>query len=153
MATLNKVCIIGRIGHAPQVQYLNEGTAICHLSVATDESYTSWDGQKVSRTEWHRVNVFGRLAENCGVYLAKGSLVYVEGRLGTRKWQDKDGCDKYSTEITARVVTFLDRRPDKSPQPQETALPTPKEAAPVSDFETVFGSKNGGVSVMDDFPI
>ncbi len=148
MASLNKVCIIGRLGHAPQVQYSNEGTAVCHLSIATDESYTSKDGQNVSRTEWHRVNVFGRQAENCGVYLKKGSLVYVEGSLGTRKWQDKDGSERYSTEIAARVVTFLDSRQDDNVRRQM------KDETTGGGFGLAAGQQQdgGGSSVMDDFP-
>ena len=154
MASLNKVCIIGYLGHAPSVQYSQDGKAVCHLSVATDESYVSKDGERVARTEWHRVNVFGRQAENCGVYLSKGSMVYVEGSLGTRKWQDKDGSDRYSTEITARTVTFLDRRQSESGQPElsrEAPQPQRKKEGIASDYEAAFGPSEAK-SVMDDFP-
>ena len=86
--------------------------AVCNLNLATDESYTDRDGNKVDRTEWHRVSVFQRQAENCANYLTKGSLVYVEGSLQTRKWQDQQGQDRYTTEIKAQRVQFLDRKGD-----------------------------------------
>lgn len=146
MASLNKVCLIGRLGQTPTVQYSQGGTPVCHLSVATDESYTSKDGERVSRTEWHRVNVFGRQAENCGVYLTKGSLVYVEGSLGTRKWQDKDGNDRYSTEITARFVRFLDS------QPKDDTKTFGEDDIQIIDVDNPFSSSNGSNNPMDDGP-
>jgi single-strand DNA-binding protein len=109
---LNKVTIIGRLGRDPELRYTQSGSPVASLNVATDESYTDRDGNKVERTEWHRVSVFQRQAESCANYLAKGSLVYVEGSLTTRKWQDQSGQDKYSTEIKAQRVLFLDRKSD-----------------------------------------
>ncbi len=109
---LNKVQIIGRLGADPDLKYSQTGAPMCNLSVATDESYTDRDGNKVQRTEWHRVSVFQRAAENCATYLTKGSLVYVEGSLQTRKWQDQNGQDRYSTDIKAQRVQFLDRKGD-----------------------------------------
>ena len=91
---LNKVMLIGRLGRDPELRYTQNGTPVASLNVATDESYTDRDGNKVERTEWHRVSVFQRQAENCANYLAKGSLVYVEGSLQTRKWQDQQGQDR-----------------------------------------------------------
>ena len=107
---LNKVMIIGRLGADPEIRYTQAGQATCSLRIATDESYTDRDGKRVERTEWHRVTVFGKAAENCGNYLGKGSLVHVEGSLQTRKWQDQNGQDRYTTEIKAQRVQFLDRR-------------------------------------------
>ncbi|SDF98935.1 single-stranded DNA-binding protein [Desulfovibrio legallii] len=107
---LNKVMIIGRLGRDPELRYTQSGAPVASLNVATDESYTDRDGNKVERTEWHRVSVFQRQAENCAAYLAKGSLVYVEGSLQTRKWQDQQGQDRYTTEIKAQRVQFLDRK-------------------------------------------
>ena len=107
---LNKVQIIGRLGRDPELRYTQSGAPICSLNVATDESYTDREGNKVDRTEWHRVSVFQRAAENCANFLTKGSLVYVEGSLSTRKWQDQQGQDRYTTEIKAQRVQFLDRR-------------------------------------------
>ena len=107
---LNKVMIIGHLGRDPELRYTQTGAPIATLNIATDESYTDRDGNKVERTEWHRVSVFQRQAENCANYLSKGSLVYVEGSLQTRKLQDQNGQDRYTTEIKAQRVQFLDRR-------------------------------------------
>lgn len=107
---LNKVMIIGRLGRDPELKYAASGMPIANLRIATDESYVDRDGNKVERTEWHTVVVFQRAAENCANYLAKGSLVYVEGSLQTRKWQDQQGQDRYSTEVKAQRVQFLDRK-------------------------------------------
>lgn len=112
MASLNLVQIIGRLGRDPELRYTSNGQAVCSLNVATDESYTDRDGNKVERAEWHRVSAFGKIAESCSNYLAKGSLVYVEGNLTTRKWQDQNGQERFTTEIKAKSVQFLDRRND-----------------------------------------
>lgn len=109
---LNKVMIIGRLGRDPELRYSQTGMPIASLNVATDESYQDRDGNKVEKTEWHRVSVFQKAAENCANFLAKGSLVYVEGSLQTRKWQDQQGQDRYTTEIKAQRVQFLDRKGD-----------------------------------------
>ncbi len=109
---LNKVMIIGRLGADPELKYTQSGVPMANMRIATDESYTDRDGNKVDQTEWHRVTVFQRQAENCAKFLGKGSLVYVEGSLITRKWQDQQGQDRYSTEIRAQRVQFLDRRGD-----------------------------------------
>jgi single-strand DNA-binding protein len=107
---LNKVMIIGRLGADPELRYAGNGTPIASFNVATDESYTDREGNRVDRAEWHRVVVFQRQAENCANYLAKGSLVYIEGSLQTRQWQDQQGQTRYTTEIKAQRVQFLDRR-------------------------------------------
>ncbi len=107
---LNKVMVIGRLGQDPELRYMPNGSPVCNLSVATDESYTDREGNKVDKTEWHRVVVYQRQAETCSTYLGKGSLVYVEGSLQTRKWQDQQGQDRYTTEIKAMRIQFLDRR-------------------------------------------
>lgn len=112
MASLNLVQIIGRLGRDPELRYTSSGQAVCSLNVATDESYNDRDGNRVERVEWHRVSVFGKVAESCANYLAKGSLVYVEGNLTTRKWQDQNGQERFTTEIKAKSVQFLDRRND-----------------------------------------
>lgn len=107
---LNKVMIIGRLGQDPELKYTASGMPMTNLNVATDESYTDKEGNKVEKTEWHRVIVFQRAAENCANYLGKGSLVYIEGNLQTRKWTDQQGQDRYTTEIRAQRVQFLDRK-------------------------------------------
>lgn len=121
MSSLNKVMIIGRLGRDPELRYTQAGQPVCSLNIATDESYTDNNGNKVERTEWHRVSVFQRAAENCANFLAKGSLVFVEGSLATRKWQDQQGQDRYTTEIKALRVQFLDRKEQQEGQPQGSA--------------------------------
>ena len=141
--SLNKVMIIGRLGREPELKYTQSGSPVCTFSVATDESYTDNSGQKVEKAEWHRIVVFQKAAENCSQYLAKGSLVFIEGKLETRKWQDQQGQDRFVTEIKAQRVQFLDRKADGNGQPggqQEggranaTLLPYPtmKTSAPPS---------------------
>ena len=107
---LNKVMIIGRLGRDPELKYAASGMPITNLRIATDESYVDKDGNKVERTEWHSVVVFQRAAENCANYLAKGSLVFVEGSLQTVKWQDQQGQDRYTTGLKAQRVRVLDRK-------------------------------------------
>lgn len=107
---LNKVMLIGRLGRDPEVRYTQAGKAIANLRIATDESYVDREGNKVERVEWHSVIVYERSAEACGNHLGKGSLVFVEGSLTTRKWQDQNGQDKYTTEVKAQRVQFLDRK-------------------------------------------
>jgi len=119
MAGINKVILVGNLGAKPEVKYASNGNAISNLSVATSESWTDKStGQKQERTEWHRVSLFGKLAEIAGQYLDKGSKVYVEGKLQTRKWQDQNGQDRYTTEIVVSgfngTLQMLDRRDDSS---------------------------------------
>ena len=101
MASVNKVILIGNLGRDPETRFMPDGGAVTNTSIATSETWKDKNGEKQEKTEWHRVAFFGKLAEIAGEYLKKGSQVYVEGRLQTRKWQDKDGQDKYSTEIVA----------------------------------------------------
>jgi single-strand DNA-binding protein len=105
---INKVILIGHLGQDPEVKYMPSGSAVANVSIATTESWKDkTSGEKQDRTEWHRVVFFARLAEIVGEYLRKGSQVYVEGRLQTRKWQDKSGQDRYSTEIIASEMQML----------------------------------------------
>ena len=110
MASVNKVILIGNLGRDPETRYMPDGGAITNISVATTDTWKDKQGEKQEKTEWHRVAFFGRLAEIAGEYLKKGSQVYVEGRLQTRKWQDKDGNDKYTTEIVADRMQMLGSR-------------------------------------------
>jgi single-strand DNA-binding protein len=105
--SVNKVILVGRLGQNPEVRYTPSGAAVANFSVATNESWTDKSGQKQERTEWHKVVVWGKLAELCSQYLAKGRQCYIEGRLQTRQWQDKDGQTKYTTEVQAQTVQFL----------------------------------------------
>lgn len=108
MASVNKVILIGNLGADPELRYTPNGNRpVCSLRIATSEVYKDKSGQKQEQTEWHRVTVWGEQAENCNKYLAKGRSVYVEGRLQTRSWDDKDGQKKYSTEVVAERVKFL----------------------------------------------
>lgn len=108
MAGVNKVIIVGRLGSDPELKSVGNSQSVARLSVATSEAWTGKDGQKQERTEWHRVVVWGRQAENCAKHLAKGRQIYVEGRLQTRSWEDQtSGQKKYATEIVATTVQFL----------------------------------------------
>ena len=110
MASVNKVILIGNLGRDPETRYMPDGGAITNISVATTDVWKDKNGEKQEKTEWHRVAFFGKLAEIAGEYLKKGSQVYVEGRLQTRKWQDKEGVDKYTTEIVADRMQMLGSR-------------------------------------------
>ena len=119
MAGINKVILVGNLGAKPEVKYASNGNAISNLSVATSESWTDKStGQKQEKTEWHRVSLFGKLAEIAGQYLDKGSKVYVEGKLQTRKYTDKDGIERWTTDIVVSgfngTLQMLDRRDDSS---------------------------------------
>jgi len=141
MAGINKVILVGNLGAKPEIKYASNGNAISNLSVATSESWTDKStGQKQDRTEWHRVSLFGKVAEIAGQYLDKGSKVYVEGKLQTRKWQDQNGQDRYTTEVVVSgfngTLQMLDRRDDmnsnpasQSSQPKSQAAPEPAPAA------------------------
>jgi single-strand DNA-binding protein len=110
MASVNKVILIGNLGRDPETRYMPDGGAVTNVSIATTETWKDKNGEKQEKTEWHRVAFFGKLAEIAGEYLKKGSQIYVEGRLQTRKWQDKDGQDKYTTEIIADRMQMLGSR-------------------------------------------
>ena len=108
---VNKVILVGNLGSDPEVKYMPSGSAVTNLSLATTDSWKDkQSGEKQERTEWHRVAMFGRLAEIAGEYLRKGSQIYIEGRLQTRKWQGKDGQDRYTTEIIANEMQMLGGR-------------------------------------------
>ena len=111
MASVNKVIIVGNLGADPETKYLPSGDAVTHIRVATTDKWKDkTSGEMKEATEWHRIAFFGRLATVAGEYLKKGSQIYVEGSLRTRKWQDKDGQDRYSTEIRGDVMQMLGRR-------------------------------------------
>lgn len=164
---LNKVMIIGRLGADPELRYAGNGTPIANFNVATDESYTDRDGNRQERTEWHRVVVFQRVAENCANYLGKGSLVYVEGSLQTRQWQDQQGQTRYTTEIKAQRVQFLDRKGDamqqqggerrsyqqnNAPRPQQNNNFQPQQQQYNSGNEDLGPAFPSEASGMDDVP-
>ncbi|HTP66542.1 MAG TPA: single-stranded DNA-binding protein [Geobacteraceae bacterium] len=107
MASLNKVMLIGNLGKDPEVRYTSNGTAVASFSLATSERFKNKNGEWEDRTEWHNITLWGRLAEIAGEYLAKGRTVFIEGRLQTRKWQDRDGRDRYTTEIVGDKMQML----------------------------------------------
>ena len=110
MASLNKVMLIGNLGADPEMRYMPSGDAIANLRIATSEKFKDKNGDKQERTEWHRISLFGKLGEIAGQYLKKGSSVYIEGRIQTRKWQDKEGQERYTTEIVATDMRMLGGR-------------------------------------------
>lgn len=128
MASLNKAMIIGRLGADPELRYTQNNTAVANMSVATSERYKDSNGELQETTEWHRVVVWGRIAEICHQYLKKGSLAYFEGPIQTRSWEDKEGHKQYSTEIKALTMQMLDTRTDAS-----SRLVEKQEAAQVND--------------------
>ena len=148
MSGINKVILVGNIGAKPEVKYSSNGSAIANLSVATSETWNDKNsGEKQEKTEWHRVSLYGKLAEIAGQYLDKGSKVYVEGKLQTRKWQDQSGQDRYTTEIVVSgyggTLQMLDRR---------EGMVTGGQSAPSNNMsnDTVEVADNSGFE--DDIP-
>jgi single-strand DNA-binding protein len=126
MASVNKVILIGNLGKDPETKYLSSGDAVTNFTVATTESWKDKaTNEKKESTEWHRISAFGKLAEICGEYLKKGSQVYIEGKIKTRKWQDKEGVDRYTTEITADQMRMLGSA--KSESTEKPAKQPPKQ--------------------------
>ena len=124
MAGVNKVILIGNLGKGPEVRYLDNGVAVANFSLATTENYKNKEGERVSQTEWHNIVLWRGLAEVAEKWLKKGSSVYVEGKIRTRKWEDKDGNTRYSTEILGDNMTMLGAKPSSE---------TPVEVAPATD--------------------
>lgn len=122
MASVNKVIVLGNLGKDPELRHLPNGDAVCNFSLATTESWKDKDGNKQDKTEWHNVVIFRKLAEIAGEYLKKGRPVYIEGRLQTRKWQDKEGKDRYTTEIVADQMQMLGSRDEAK---EVAKAPTP----------------------------
>jgi len=142
MAAVNKAIILGNLGRDPEVRYTTDGNAVTTFSVATTETRKDRDGNSQEHTEWHRIVVFGRLAEVCGEYLAKGRSVYVEGSIRTRSWDDREGNKRYTTEIVGRTVQFLSPRGEGGRQSRSEAPP------PEDDFTY----EEGGGMTDDDVP-
>jgi len=148
MASVNKVILIGNLGADPETRYLPSGDAVANIRIATTEVWKDKGGEKQEHTEWHRIAFFGKLAEIAGEYLKKGSPVYIEGRIRTRKWQDKEGQDRYSTEIVADRMQLLGSRGGGS----ESAAREPKPAEAESGGGAKPAAKKSGASFddMDD---
>jgi single-strand DNA-binding protein len=133
MAGVNKVIIVGRLGQDPEMKAVGQGATVTRLNVATSENWVGKDGQKQERTEWHRIAVWGKLAEICGKYLAKGRQVYVEGKLQTRSWED-NGVKKYSTEIVASTVQFLGAASNENTASTSSAGSSMNQSSGGADF-------------------
>jgi single-strand DNA-binding protein len=149
MASVNKVILIGNLGKDPEVRYLPSGDAVANISIATTETWKDKGGEKQEKTEWHRVSMFSKLAEIAGEYLKKGSQVYVEGSLRTRKWQDKDGQDRYSTDIRGDVMQMLGRR-EGGGAPREDHAPRGGEAKAGAEAKPAQKKPAGKFDDMED---
>ncbi len=119
-----RVELIGRLGADPEVRYLPDGTPVANIRIATDESYRNEKGEKIEKTEWHRCVSFGKMASVIGDYLKKGRLIHVEGKLHTRKWDDKDGITRYTTEVQVRGMKMLDFKKEEDSEPCPNEKPT-----------------------------
>src|SRR3990167_2958079 len=156
MASVNKVILIGNLGRDPETRYMPNGEAVANITVATTETWKDkTSGEKQEKTEWHRVTFYRRLAEIVGEYLKKGSQVYIEGRLETRKWQDKEGKDRYTTEIIADRMQMLGSRSGQGdPSGRERSCEAREPAqAPAGEGKSAASAKNnpaGQFSDMDD---
>jgi single-strand DNA-binding protein len=148
MASVNKVILIGNLGKDPETRYLPSGDAVANFSIATTEKFKDKSGAMQEHTEWHRISFFGRQAEIAGEYLKKGSPVYVEGRIRTRKWQDKEGQDRYSTEIVGDRMQLLGSRGGAENMAREPA--TAGAGAPAGEKRGAPAKKGGGFDEMDD---
>ena len=148
MAGINKVILIGNLGRDPELRYTQNGQPVANFSLATSEQWTDKNsGEKVERTEWHRIVVWGRSAEHCSQYLAKGRTVYIEGRLQTREWEDKEGQKRSTTEVNAQTVQFLGG-PRGQNQPDAGSPQTGSPSQPSSTG----GDSAGPPAAGDDVP-
>lgn len=154
MASVNKVILVGNLGRDPEVRYMPNGEAVCNFSIATTDSWKDKNGQKQERTEWHNIVMYRKLAEIAGEYLKKGRPVYVEGRLQTRKWQTKEGQDRYTTEIIADQMQMLGGRDnggsnasyDDMNQDQDAGAAPARQQAPAAQ-----AAKPAAASSFDEF--
>ncbi|CAD7769674.1 Single-stranded DNA-binding protein [Candidatus Methanoperedenaceae archaeon GB50] len=130
MAGINKVILIGHLGADPELRYTPNGTPVANFRIATTERWTNKQGERTESTEWHRIVAWGKLGEFCGQYLNKGKQIYIEGRLRTRSWEDRDGKKQWTTEIIAQRLQLLGK-PEK---PSEEEVPVPEEAPVEEDI-------------------
>jgi single-strand DNA-binding protein len=137
---INKAILVGRLGADPEVRYTPDGAMVTNFRIATDEQWKDKNGEKVQKTEWHKIVTFGKLAEICGKYLVKGKLVFVEGRIQTRTWDDKEGVKRYTTEIVASNMQMLDSKGQRGPDAssEEPPLPHPGVDGPSPEDDVPF---------------
>lgn len=136
MASVNKMILLGNCARDPETRFMTDGAAIANVSIATNRTWKDAQGGKKEEVEFHRVVFFGKLAEIVAEYVKKGNPIYVEGRLRTRKWQDKDGTDRYTTEIVAEQMQLLGGRADRGDAPQERPAAKGKPAGSMSDMDS-----------------
>ncbi len=146
--SVNKVILLGRLGQDPELKYTPGGSPVCNFSMATTESWTDKSGQKQEKTEWHRIVVWGKLAELCNQYLAKGRQAFVEGRLQTRSWDDKEGNKRYTTEIMANTVQFIGGATANNNNTQNVDSSYAQPAAPTQEYAVA----NDAHFAADDIP-
>ena len=151
--SVNKCILVGRLGKEPESRAFQDGTAVCNFSEATSESWKDKQtGERKEKTEWHNIQTTRKLAEICQQYLHKGSQVYIEGRIQTRKWQDQGGQDRYTTEIVANQMRMLDSKGDSGQGGYQQSAPAP-QAAPQPASPSAgpdYGSPQGGAGYLDD---
>ena len=168
MAGVNKVILVGNLGADPEIRHLESGSKVANISIATSESYTNRNGERVEQTEWHRVELWDRLADLCEKYLSKGRTVYIEGKIRTNEYQDKEGITRYDKRIRATNMTFVGGRNEESsesstsPAPARSSAPasnpSPDSTTPTANTSSgapSSGAPSGGASStdeMDDLP-
>ncbi len=169
MAGVNKAILVGNLGRDPELRHTPNGQAVVNFTLATSESWTDKSGERQERTEWHRIVVWGKTAEMCNQYLSKGRTVYIEGRIQTREWEDKDGNKRYTTEINASTVNFIgprtggggqggggyDSGSDDSGAPRSGASDSPSASSSTSSSNSnrdSGGAAESGPPVDDDIP-
>jgi single-strand DNA-binding protein len=138
MASVNKVILVGNLGSDPEMRHTGSGDPVCTLSVATSEKYKNRDGELQTTTEWHKVVLFRRLAEIANQYLRKGSSAYFEGQLKTRKWTDKNGLERYTTEVEANELKLLDRQDSQSEAVKQVAAVKERVVLPKASYQPIF---------------
>ncbi|NRA65196.1 MAG: single-stranded DNA-binding protein [Pseudobacteriovorax sp.] len=161
MASVNKAIILGNLGQDPEIRYTTSGAAVCTLNIATTDVRKDQNGERQENTEWHRVVVWNKQAENCAKYLAKGRSVYVEGKIQTRSWEDQNGQKRYSTEVVAQTVQFvggaaggrsMSQQPAESSQnPGMNSFSPPPQSNQNSNQQNSFGGSPDSIS-LDDIP-
>jgi single-strand DNA-binding protein len=152
MASVNKVILVGNLGRDPEMRYMPSGEAVANLAVATTDKFKNKQGEMVEQTEWHRVSFFGRTAEVCGQYLKKGSQVYIEGSIRTRKYTDKDGVEKYATEIRGDRLQMLGGGERSDGGNAGGSASAPARRAPAAQPSPRGGGASGFDDLDDDIP-
>ena len=146
--SVNKVILVGRLGKDPETRYMTNGEAVTNVTLATSENWKDKSGEKQEKTEWHNLTFYRRLAEIAGEYLKKGSMIYVEGKLATRKWQDKEGKDRYTTDIIVNEMQMLSSKASSGGSFEVVDKPTASSAAPA--VGKAAPAKSGGFDNFDD---